>query len=82
MITVEKGVVLIPYPFGEGNYHFTLDRAGEKYPNSNYSDWIIHLAGKTWVTMPILEELAEILKREVPEIDWEGSLREASKYKR
>ena len=81
MIKIENGFVIIPYPDMEGEYSFALRRAGEKFMKSNYSDWILHLAGKTWVTMPILEKLAEILKKEAPEIDWDGSLRQIPRFR-
>ena len=74
MIKVENGIVKIPDPQAPNYYEFRLDRAGDKYAKTNYSDWIIHIGGKTWATMPLLEELAGILKKVAPQIDWDGSL--------
>lgn len=65
--------LLIPYPDSDDSYDFRISRAGDKSPNTNYSDWIIHLAGKTWASMSMLRELSEILKKKAPEIDWGGS---------
>ncbi len=82
-VFVADGAAMVPDACSsednESYYEVSLDRANEKFSDTNYSDWIIHLAGKTWMTMPKLEQLADILKEKAPDNDWAGSLQYAKR---
>lgn len=47
-----------------------------------YSDWILHLKKKVWITSEVLYELAQLIKKRYPKIsiDWFETFYDVEKY--
>ncbi|MEP2508478.1 MAG: hypothetical protein ABJH72_03940 [Reichenbachiella sp.] len=67
---VEKNVVVFD---GEGNDLYTIPLVHlDEVREENLSEWVLQLEEKKWVSYELLQNLADIIKKECPDntIDW------------